>query len=222
METFASKQVNWRIDALPAPTQKALGWLAKQAWLKKTDWYLAGGTAMALQVGNRSSVDLDFFTPQKDFNAGKLLARFPSKDWKTTLLKEGTIYGELFGAKVSFIAYPFFVSANPNLWYGNVRVLEVTDIAVMKMVAISQRGKKRDFFDLYWYVKNKEPLRDVFLRLRRQYPETAHNYHHIVKSLAYFADAEDDPEPKLFFSASWKEVKRFLSGEAKKLMETLL
>lgn len=222
MEINASKKINWHIDALPAPTQKALDWLAKQVWIKKTDWYLAGGTAMALQVGNRCSVDLDFFTPQKEFDAGKLLSRFPLKDWKTTLLKEGTIYGELFGAKVSFIAYPFFVSAEPSLWYGNVRVLAITDIAVMKMVAISQRGKKRDFFDLYWYVKNMGPLREVFLRLKRQYPITTHNYHHIVKSLVYFADAESDPEPKLFFTASWKQVKHFFSNEAKKLMETLL
>lgn len=222
METFASKQVSWHVDVLPAQTQKALNWLAKQVWLKKTDWYLAGGTAMALQVGNRCSVDLDFFTPQKDFNAGKLINRFPAKDWKTTMLKEGTIYGELFGAKVSFIAYPFFAPAKPNLWYGDVRVLAIADIAVMKMVAISQRGKKRDFFDLFWYIKNKEPLCDVFFRLKRQYPAIAHNYHHIVKSLVYFADAENDPEPKLFFPASWKQVKRFFSSEAKKLMETLL
>ena len=105
-------------------------------------------------------------------------------------MREGTVYGRLLGAKISFIAYPFFRAKEPYAWYGNVRVLTPPDIAVMKIIAISQRGKKRDFIDLYWYVNNREPLIQILRRLPEQYPTVIHDYHHIIKSLMYFADAD--------------------------------
>lgn len=219
MATIIAENLKWHLSVIPPATQKALDWLSKQKWLKQSAWYLAGGTALALQVGHRTSVDLDFFLPQADFNQGKLLEHFKKTKWQSTLIKEGTIYGELAGAKISFIAYPFFVSSEEHNWYGNVRVLLPKDVAVMKIIAISQRGKKRDFYDLYWYCQNREPLLDIILRLSRQYPNLNHNYHHIITSLSYFADAENDPEPRLAFSVSWLKVKRFFIGEAKKLMK---
>jgi len=83
----------------------------------------------------------------------------------------------------------------------------------MKVIAISQRGRKRDFFDLYWCAKNLEPLEKLIGRLKTQYPSVAHDYHHILKSLVYFHDAENDPEPMIYFKASWKEVKNFFKKE---------
>jgi len=68
-----------------------------------------------------------------------------NKYWNTSLNKKNTIYGELLGAKVSFIAYPFFVPKQNYLSYGSINVLDPKDIAVMKIIAISQRGRKRDF-----------------------------------------------------------------------------
>lgn len=212
-------KIIWHLEALPSATKKALDKLSSQEWLRKSKWYLAGGTALTLHAGHRSSVDLDFFIPQTDFNSGKLLKHFENEDWQLTLLKEGTIFGELSSAKVSFIAYPFFVPSKNVVRYGAVRVLEPRDIAVMKLIAISQRGRKRDFIDMYWYAKNVEPISDVILRLHNQYPHIEHNYHHIIKSLSYFADAENDPEPTLFFKASWRQVKSFFVSEAKNLMK---
>jgi len=212
-----NQKLNWHFDAIPLVTKKALDYLAKQKWLGHSKWYLAGGTALALQVGHRSSVDLDFFLPQADFNAGKLLSRLPKKDWRTTVIKEGTIYGELLGAKVSFIAYPFFVPSKEVNNYDHVRILLPKDIAVMKIIAISQRGKKRDFYDLYWYIHNREPLIDIVYRLGLQYPNIHHNYHHIIKSLSYFVDAEYDVEPKIFFKANWSGVEKFFCDQAKEL-----
>ena len=209
---------------MPNKTKKALDFLSKGEWLKKSKWYLAGGTALALQAGHRKSVDLDFFTAEKDFDTKKFLSIFASNpDWKTQVEDKNTIYGELFGAKISFIAYPFFVPKQKFISYGFVRVLNSMDIAVMKITAISQRGRKRDFFDLYWCAKNIEPLEKIIKRLKTQYPSVAHDYHHILKSLVYFDDAESDPPPELNFKASWKEVKNFFIKEvpivAKRVME---
>lgn len=112
-------------------------------------------------------------------------------------------------AKVSFIAYPYFVPKQPFISHKFINILDAKDIAVMKIMAISQRGKKRDFFDLYWYLTNKESLIDILKRIDDQFPNKDHNYHHIIKSLTYFDEAEEDPDPQIFFDATWKDVKKY-------------
>ena len=210
----SSKQLSWHYETLPPNTKEALDFLSVQNWLKESKWYMAGGTALALQAGNRKSFVLNFFTKEKDFDEKKLLARFiGNKEWTTDSEDKNTIYGKLFKSKVSFIAYPFFIPKQEPLLYGFIRVLNKIDLAVMKITAISQRGRKRDFFDLYWCAKNIEPLENVIKRLKVQYPSVAHNYHHILKSLVFFEDAENDPEPEIYFDAIWKEVKKFFTGE---------
>ena len=143
-------------------------------------------------------------------------------EWHTDVLREGTIYGKLSGAKVSFIAYPFFHSKKDPLWYGSVRILTPEDIAVMKIIAISQRGRKRDFVDLYWYAKNKESIFDAIMRALHQYPGQEENLNHILKSLVYFKDAEEDPMPNLFFEASWKEIKEYFLQEIPRITKEFL
>lgn len=210
-------------DVLPKETKIALDFFSKQDWLANSNWYLAGGTALALQTGNRKSLDLDFFTTDKDFDVDKLLSNFDNNpEWEITTQEKNTVYGALFGAKISFIAYPFFIPEDAYLNYGSVRILEKSNIAIMKIIAVSQRGKKRDFFDLYWCAKNIMPLWDMIGRLKKQYPNTAHDYHHILKSLVYFNDAEEDIDPKVYFDASWKEVKKFFETEVPKIMQNIL
>lgn len=91
---------------------------------------------------------LTSYTAQ-DFSSSDLLKHFTDEIWQTDILRKGTMYGKLYKAKVSFIAYPFFVPRQTFRLYGLVPVLDLRDIAVMKIVAISQRGRKRDFFYLY-------------------------------------------------------------------------
>ena len=101
-------KINWQINTLPKRTQKALEFFQNQKWFNNSQWYLAEGTGLSLQTGHRSSVDLDFFTSEKKMNNNSLLLKLP-KEWKTTINEEGTIYGEIYNAKVSFIVYPFLV-----------------------------------------------------------------------------------------------------------------
>lgn len=223
MDIDSQEQLNFHFDILPRATKKALDFLSDQEWLKKTKWYLAGGTALALQAGHRRSIDLDFFTKEKSFENEDLLGRLHGvKNWKVTVDRKNTIYGELLKAKISFIAYPFFVPRQKFLWHGSVRVLNQTDVAVMKIIAISQRGRKRDFFDLYWCANNIEPLENIIKRLKAQYPSVAHNYHHILKALVYFEDAESDPEPQIYFNADWKKVKKFFTKEIPIIAEKIM
>ena len=189
---------------------EALEFLSKQAWLEKKGWYLAGGTALALQTGHRKSLDLDFFTTEKEFNVKIVLKNFiNNENWETTTEEDNTLYGELLEAKVSFIAYPFFIPKQKFIEYGSIKILAPLDVAVMKIVAVSQRGRKRDFFDLYWCAKNLESLEEIIKRLPEQYPSVAHDYHHILKALIYF-------------DANWEKVKEFFKKEIPVITKRLL
>lgn len=211
------------LDVLPRATSKAFLKLSQDAdWLKVGSWYLAGGTALALQMGHRASVDLDFFSKKKTFATADMednLSRIGS--WQTTLRKSGTLYGKFLGAKASFIAYPFFLPSKNRLRYGNITLLRPDDIAVMKIIAVSQRGRKRDFVDLYWYGNNCGDLEATFYRMLKQYPQK-HNIAHILKSLTYFDDAESDPMPNINFAASWQGIKAYFRREAPRLARKLL
>lgn len=223
MDAASRKQITYNIDILPLETRRAFVFLSEQPWLGKSGWYLAGGTGLALQAGHRKSIDLDFFTAKKDFDDSELLNNFfGNSAWRTILNRKNTIYGELHKAKVSFIAYPFFVPKQNFVKYGSIKILHPIDIAVMKIIAISQRGRKRDFFDLYWCAKNIEPLEDSVKRSKIQYPSVAHDYHHILKSLVYFNDAESDPSPEIFFKASWKNVKDYFKKEVIDITKKLI
>lgn len=214
---------DFHFETLPKETKVALDFIASLEWFKDFNFYLAEGTSLALQTGNRKSVDLDFFTTDKHFDNKTILEKLGDKGvLEVDINKDNTVYITLFGAKVSFIAYPFFVPKCDFLDYGSVRILDKKDVAVMKIVAVSQRGKKRDFFDLYWYIKNIEPLEEVLKRLPNQYPVVAHDYNHILKSMMYFADAEDDSDPEINFEASWKGVKEFFDKEIPKVIKSLM
>lgn len=217
------KPKDFYIDKLPAATRRAFLYCTKLRFLSRSSWYLAGGTALALQVGHRQSVDLDFFTPQKSFR-GTAFERqlFATGQWVTSFRQEGTIYGVLLKTRISLIAYPFFIPSLPKIHYGNVKILASGDIAAMKIVAISQRGRKRDFVDLYWYCLNREPLYEVIKRAMKQYPGQEHNVNHILRSLVYFDDADQDPMPKIFFKATWREIKKFFQREVPKITRDFL
>lgn len=213
-----TKRLDLHFDALPSATQKALKLFSNFSWLKRSRWYLAGDTALALQVGHRQSVDLDFFTSASRFAELELERKlFATGQWKTTLRQAGTIYGELLGAKVSFIAYPFFQTSRKRLLYNYVQMLLVQDIAAMKIIAISQRGRKRDFVDLYWLCQNFSSLDQIVTHALNSYPGQSDNLHHIIKSLVYFDDAEFDPMPKLFFEITWNKIEKFFVREVTKL-----
>lgn len=178
-------------------------------------WYLGGGTALALQVGHRVSVDLDFFTPRKSFNEIAVERELLATDhWDTSYRERGTIYGALQNTKMSLIAYPFFIPSKQMTRYESLRILTPADIAVMKIIAVSQRGRKRDFVDLYWYCTHREPISKIIARVGTHYPGQEKNIAHFLKSLTYFADAEADPMPKVFFKSSWQEIKKFFRREA--------
>ncbi len=138
-------------------------------------------------------------------------------DWETDIIDKGTIYGKINGAMISLISYPFFIASEPFLKIGTISILSPKDIGAMKIIAISQRGKKSNFFDLFWVSKNIQSLHESIEIMKKSYLIKQGDTH-ILKSLVYFDDAEDDPDPVIYFETNWKEVKKFFIKEVKMLM----
>jgi hypothetical protein len=184
------------------------------------DAYLAGGTAVALQLGHRISIDLDFFTPL-DF-IPKRFAKELSRvgDFREEQASKGTVIGKFRGIKFSLFTYKYpLLYPSKNIL--GIKIADLRDIAAMKIDAIATRGAKRDFIDLY-FIAQELPLKNLLRFYDRKFWKLASNLTHIHKSLVYFKDAETETMPQMLKKADWLEVKRFFEREVKKLTHQLL
>ena len=179
-------------------------------------FYLAGGTGLALRLGHRRSVDLDFFLGE-DFNEDSVLQTLQHLEGFALVSKgHGTIYANIRKTKVSFLAYsyPILFPSQPFL---SVNVADSRDIGCMKISAIASRGTKRDFIDLY-FLAQAYSLKQLLEWFTRKFSQTNYSVPHILKSLSYFEEAEQDPMPHMLMSVSWEEVKHFFAREAPHLI----
>jgi len=180
---------------------------------------LAGGTALALQTGHRMSYDLDFFTNQ-DFQIDSIISEIRKIRVPFQIISEGegTLIAEVGGIKVSLFKYDYGF-LDKTISYRNIRVAGILDIASMKVIAISQRGTKRDFVDLY-VILQETPFYKIAYFMIRRFGKERINPVHIGKSLIYFSDADSDPELAYMKGRdiSWERVKKFFRGHVKQFV----
>ena len=206
-------------DWLPEKTRLLLEKLSHRPFV--ADFYLAGGTAVALFLNHRRSDDLDFFS-EKEFNQALLVKKLKAIG-KFEGLKnaENTIIGKLDDIKISFFTLPYAL-LEPAEKQENIAVAQLTDLAAMKILAISDRGTKRDFIDLYWLCQKFKPLEELLLIFQKKFGEYDYNIYHIIKSLVYFGDADVDAMPQMRVDLKWGTVKKFFIGEKEKLAKKFL
>jgi hypothetical protein len=184
-------------------------------------FYLAGGSAAALHLGHRISVDLDFFTEQDDYQAELLIQRLQAVGHlEIQQQSRGTLNARLAGVRISFFVYPYPLLAE-MMELDGIRVAGLLDIALMKLATISQRGAKRDFVDLYFICHSGYTLDDLLRRVAEKYPTVSYPSYHLLRALVYFADAEADESPSMLVSWDWTEIKRFFEDEVRRLMQEL-
>src|SRR3989344_610354 len=197
--------------------KKSLAILGESGLLKNA--YMAGGTALALQINHRFSYDFDFFTAN-EFDAAifsqrikKLIPDFKldRTDWRTILGSIGITRFSLF-----FYTYPLLFKTNNFL---GVDIADIKDIAPMKIAAISDRGSKKDFADLYFIVKIEKilSLQECLALYDKKFKALKQNKTHILKSLNYFEDADKEAGLKMIKNVQWKKVKSFFQQEIKKI-----
>ena len=185
------------------------------------DFYLAGGTAVALHLGHRISYDLDFFG-NKSFD-GLVLGRKLSAlgDYRNKFLDGNNLIGGFNGTSISFIFYKPEMIGKFHQFEG-VHIASLDDLIGMKIEAISSRGKKRDFIDLFSIMKYKNiSITDAMFLYNEKYKDFNPSMIHALKSLTYFNDAENDPLPVMKTPIQWQEVKNYFERELGK-MDTIL
>lgn len=197
-------------DVMPEVQRQVLRSLG--SFTAANGFYLAGGTAVALHLGHRRSVDLDWFT-RSDFHNPRGLAsdvQEVAADFSITDLARGTLHGLTCDVKVSFLEYKYPMLAEPMEWseFG-CRVAGPKDLACMKLSAISSRSEKKDFIDIYALGQEGFSLADMLTWYRAKFTDTQ-NVVHVLKSLTYFDDAEQDDMPHMYWDLEWEQVKRAL------------
>lgn len=180
-------------------------------------FFLVGGTALALHLGHRISVDLDLFF-NNDFETANILQELHDdiefvvimqKDKNSMIINARKRYSDNEFVKVDFVKYSYPL-INKVIKTEGIRLLSIEDIVAMKLSAIANRGAKKDFYDIYELLK-KYSLSDMFKLFSEKYPEIAH--FHILKSLTYFDDAETQFDPISLNNTGWEEVKSIIENK---------
>lgn len=178
-------------------------------------YYLAGGTALALQIGHRLSIDLDFFG-KIPVDYDELLKQ--SKEFGTIQVidrEDKHLEFSLNNVKIDVVNYDFKL-IKPLKKVDYLKLASMEDIAAMKISAIEGRGTKKDFYDLYFLLESYS-LKEILNFAKAKFPEA--NMLNIARSLVDFTDAENEPEPNLLSKKlNWDEVKDKIINKTKELV----
>lgn len=184
----------------------------------KTDFYLAGGTGLALQLGHRDSIDFDFFSP-KDIDTLKLFftIQYIFKNHKILKVQEEKNTLTVFiddNIKLSFFTYNYKL-LDKLINEPDFNIASILDIACMKLAAIVSRAANKDYIDLY-FILQEIKLETVLDKLRLKMPELDVNL--VLKSLVYFKDVNKEPiKFKNNRNIDFKRIKDFFYNEARKV-----
>jgi predicted nucleotidyltransferase component of viral defense system len=205
-------------EVLSGTTRRYLALLAEKGL--STPFYLGGGTAVALHLGHRLSNDLDFYCPEH-FNVAVLDARLHDFEvYRRERLSEDTLLGALEDLRISFFWYRYQLMEEPVIAL-STRILRLPDLAAMKIEAIAQRNTKRDFIDLYFMAHEADITPQKAIEYHRaKFAGLNINQTHLILSLGYFEEADDDIMPKMLIPVSWEEVKRYFARESQMLAKS--
>ena len=193
--------------------------LEKLGFLESFSCYLVGGTALAIQLGHRTSLDLDFYIREK-FSSKKITQNLSKLIKKTEFdadQPEGTLQGYVQGVNFSLFHYDYPL-IRPLVDFPPIKLVSLEDISAMKVAAIIQRAKQRDFFDMYYLIK-KLGLGNIITAAYAKYPWYEENNQIIFKALMYFDEADHDAEISAirFFDKdiTWSRIKKEITKEVK-------
>jgi hypothetical protein len=197
-------------NAVDAPTLELLKSLMQIRELNETR--LVGGTALALQIGHRLSVDIDLFG--RIYEDLDLLFYDVKPEFVITKLQntQNIKVWLINGIKVDFVNYPYNWLESATISDG-IRLTGLKDIAAMKLSAITGRGTRKDFIDLY-FLLNRFSLNEMMGFYRQKFPDGSEFL--VLKSLNYFTDAEREQFPNMLKPIQWDLVKSTIRNRVEK------
>jgi hypothetical protein len=194
-------------DTLPKDQLTVLRQVAPA--LTQMGFYLAGGTALALYLGHRQSVDLDWFSGEPLADPLRLAQRLRDAGlaFATAQTAPGTLHGHVLGVRMSLFEFRYPLLQDLVSWEDiGVRLASLDDLACMKLSAIAQRGSRKDFYDTYALCRSYRPLAQLLSLYRQKF--AIDDIGPLLYGLVYFADAEAEPDPMLVQAVRWTAVKK--------------
>ncbi len=198
--------MKYSIAGLPKKQINVLKSLGTQ--MLSREFYLAGGTALAIHLSHRISVDLDWFTPNS-FSDGMILAqslRNSGVELEIDQVSPGTLHGGVKGVRVTFLQYQYPLLKPLEQWNDmNCPLASLEDLACMKLSAIAQRGARKDFCDIYALGKKSFTLSQMLGFYQKKY--SIHDIASVLYGLVYFDDAESERMPRMLWDVTWREIR---------------
>ena len=178
-------------------------------------YYLVGGTAIALHIGHRRSIDFDLFTEGK-VNTNSLRKQVLSSGFPSDVIHQDVdqIHFNINKVKLTFYKYPFTIPANifHEVYF---RIPDLPSLAAMKAFALGGRGKWKDYVDLYFIIKNHFSVQEISAKAKALFTDV---FNPILfnKQLCYFNDISFEEQVEFMpgFEVSEEEVKAFLTDAA--------
>ncbi len=196
-----------QFNVLDDKQKKLLPWLTEFA----PDFSLVGGTAIALQIGHRQSIDFDLFS-LKDFDNFKLQNKILRKKKISRVLVNhpGELTFIIDQVKITFLYFPFKFKSSLKV-SNNLKTPDLLTLAALKAYALSRRAKWKDYVDLYFIFQNYS-LAAVVKKAQQIFSD---NFNEKIfrTQLAYFKDIDYSEtvmyEKKLKISDNY--IKKFLT-----------
>ena len=203
--------MNFHPEVLTAVQRKVLRQLGPMTVQRQ--FYLVGGTALALRFGHRHSVDLDWFTGERIADPIRLAQdiRDEGVSFVTGHIERGTLHGSVLSVRVSFLEYRYPLLQPLTSWpeFGCL-LASLDDLACMKLSAAAQRGSKKDFVDIYALGLRHKPLQDMLRLYQKKY--SVHDIVHVLYGLTYFDEADRERMPRRLWDADWRIIKKTIQG----------
>lgn len=198
-------------QAIPASTFIVLKKLSSLDFL--SDFNLVGGTGLALYWGHRISIDIDLFTGKKTdllYTEGRLNELEKSNFLSRTSI---ALFYSIDSVKCDFLVYPYPFNQLP-VKEEDIRVASLDDIVTMKLGAITNRGAKKDFIDLFYILQHYS-----FDKLCTLYTEKykTKDLFALFRALTFFDDAEPQEMPAILLDKNlkWAAVKKEIEKKVK-------
>ncbi|MDP3042863.1 MAG: nucleotidyl transferase AbiEii/AbiGii toxin family protein [bacterium] len=176
------------------------------------DFGLVGGTAIALQIGHRRSIDFDLFS-NRDFNNGKIRKLIIKSGYKI-----GKVYKDEAGqftffvnkVQFTFFHYPFKIEFSKH-FEKTLRMPDLLTLAAMKAYALGRRAKWKDYVDLYFIINKYHSIKKIVARSKDIF-KNEFNERIFREQLAYFKDIDYQEEVEFSpgFAVSDAKVKKAL------------
>ncbi|MBI4558661.1 MAG: nucleotidyl transferase AbiEii/AbiGii toxin family protein [Candidatus Hydrogenedentes bacterium] len=174
-------------------------------------FYLAGGTALAILLGHRRSVDFDWFVRDALEDSASFAQELRNELPGVEVLRiaQGTLEIKVSEVPVTLLRYAYPLLDDLIRWPEyDCCLASLKDLACMKLSALAQRGSKRDFVDVYALLRNTFSLAEIIEAYRTKY--SIEDIGHLLASLAYFDDADKEPTPEMCWKVRWAEIRSFI------------